>query len=85
MPDERDDLHEYFQDTGNCNSAIITARKAFGSTTTTEKQYDQIEKTLGIMYFHCPEDLQVVVLSTIEEAIFRRAYFEPHWQQAITS
>jgi len=78
MPDE---LREYFQDEDNCNSAIITARKAFGDTATTEEQYDQMEKTLGIMYMYCPEKLQYIVAATIHEAGRRRMHYMLLWNQ----
>ncbi len=76
-----DQIHDYYQSKKNCLSSIHTARKAFGSTTTTEEQYDQMEKTLGLMYFHCPENLQVIVQATIEEAGQRRVYFEERWNK----
>jgi hypothetical protein len=71
-----DALTEYYSDKENCFADIREARKAFGSTTTTEEQYDQMEKALGIMYLHCPEDIQDIVLSTIQEAEIRRLWFE---------
>lgn len=74
-----DEIQEYFQDEKNCYRDLGAARKAFGSTTTTEAQYDQMEKTLGLMFLYCPEDLQVIVLSTLQEAETRRFYFELTW------
>lgn len=70
-----DALTEYYSDKENCFADIREARKAFGSTTTTEDQYDQMEKALGIMYLRCPEEIQHIVLATIQEAEFRRPYF----------
>jgi len=70
-----DELHEYFQDEKNCYRDLGAARKAFGNTTTTEAEYDQMEKTLALMFLHCPEDIQNVVLATINEAGLRRAYY----------
>jgi len=77
-----DSIHDYFQDAKNCYSDLGLARKTFGNTATTEAEYDQMEKTLGIMYFHCPEDLQDIVLATMEEATWRRSYFEENWSLA---
>ncbi len=70
-----DPLIEYYSNKDNCYADICTARKAFGSTLTTEDQYDAMEKGLGIMYMHCPEEISMQVLATIEEATFRREYF----------
>ena len=70
-----DALVEYYSIKENCFADICEARKAFGNVNTTEDQYDQMEKTLGIMYLHCPEDIQHVVLQTIQEAEFRRGFF----------
>jgi hypothetical protein len=70
-----DAIHEYFQDVQQCYADIRLARKAFGNTSTTVDEYDQMEKSLGLMYLHCPEDIQGVVLATIEEANWRRPYF----------
>jgi len=78
-----DELHEYFQDEKNCYRDLGAARKAFGSTTTTEAEYDQMEKTLGLMFLHCPENLQDVVLATLEESTVRRFYFEKNWANEI--
>lgn len=74
-PETNDALIEYYQDKENCFADIREARKAFGSTTTTEEAYDAMEKGLGIMYLHCPEDIQGIVEATIWEADMRRHYF----------
>lgn len=70
-----DPLIEYYSDKENCFSDIRDARKAFGSTATTEEAYDQMEKALGIMYLHCPEEIQGIVEATMQEATWRRPYF----------
>jgi hypothetical protein len=70
-----DALVEYYNDKDNCIAEIQVARKAFGNKNTTEEQYDQMEKALGIMYLHCPEEIQSAVLYTINEAEQRRFYF----------
>ena len=72
---ESDPIHEYFQVKENCYTDIKLARDAFGSTLTTEDQYDQLEKTLGIMYLHCPTEIMSIVEATIREAGWRRPYF----------
>lgn len=74
-----DELHDYFQNKQNCFNAINTARKAFGSTATTEEEYDAMEKGLGLMLLHCPEDLQDIVHATLHESTARRFYHEMRW------
>ena len=71
-----DALTEYYQDKENCFTDIRAARAAFGNTNTTEAEYDQMEKALGIMYLHCPEEIQGAVLATINEAEIRRLWFD---------
>lgn len=70
-----DPLIEYYSDKENCFTDIRAAREAFGSTRTTEDEYDQMEKALGIMFIHCPEDVQGIVEATMYEATWRRPYF----------
>jgi hypothetical protein len=70
-----DPLIEYYSNKENCFVDIRAARKAFGSTKTTEEEYDAMEKGLGIMYLYCPEDTQNIVEATISEATWRRLYF----------
>lgn len=70
-----DPIHEYYSDKENCFADICEARKAFGSTLTTEDQYDAMEKGLGIMFLHCPEEISVIVEATMSEAAWRRPYF----------
>jgi len=70
-----DPLIEYYSDKENCYTDIKLAREAFGSTKTTEEQYDQLEKALGIMFLHCPEEISGIVEATLREATARRFYF----------
>ena len=70
-----DPLIEYFSDKQNCYTDIKLARDAFGSTLTTADEYDQMEKTLGIMFLHCPVEISEIVLATIQEATWRKPYF----------
>lgn len=81
-----DQLREYFQNTDNCKRDICKARQIFGNITTTEAEYDAMEKTLGLMYLHCPEDLQMIVFATLEEAETRRFFHQQRWTaEAVTS
>jgi len=74
-----DQIHDYFQVRENCFSDLGEARRKFCSTRTTEAEYDALEKGLGIMYLHCPEELQIIVLATMDEAAFRRLHFVSIW------
>ena len=78
-PHQTSDLiHEYYSVKENCFTDIREARKAFGSTLTTEDQYDAMEKGLGIMYLHCPEEISEIVLATMQEATYRKPFFNFH-------
>lgn len=71
-----DEIERYFSDIENCKHDLITARKAFGNRNTTQEQYDQMEKSLGLMYLYCPESIQPMVQATLHEATIRRLWFE---------
>ncbi len=70
-----DALAEYYHDKENCYADIRLARKTFGSTATTEEEYDRMEKGLGLMILHCPEDIWDTVYATLHEATYRRMYY----------
>jgi hypothetical protein len=67
-----------------CRNDLLEARKAFCSATTTEVQYEQMRKTLALMYLYCPEIIRPLVWSTLEEATMREPYFRARWIQAVT-
>jgi len=75
-------IQEYYQVEKNCYSDLVQARKCFGNTATTEAEFEAMEKALGLMYLYCPTDLQQIVLATMDEAEFRKAYFS--WYQVGT-
>ncbi len=75
------ELQDYFENKENCQRDILAARSAMINTNTTEDQFDQIQKTLGIMYLHCPIDMQNIVHATLMESLARREYFELLWSQ----
>jgi hypothetical protein len=72
MPNE---IEEHYSNKENCYREIGEARKIFGSKETTESQYEQMEKSLALMYLYCPEEIQVAVISTLNEATMRKPYF----------
>jgi hypothetical protein len=69
-------IQEVYEDINKCRQDIILARKIFGDKTTTEKQYDAMEKSLGMMFLYCPEEIKGIVQATLWEAQRRRFYFE---------
>ena len=70
------DIQEYYSVAENCYADLGEARKAFAATTTRD-QFEQMEKTVGIMYLYCPPECKVAALSTLQEATMRKPYF--HW------
>lgn len=72
---QNDELISYYMDRDNCITEIQVARKAFTDKTTTEEQYDAMEKALGIMLLYCPESIRSAVEATLFEAEYRRFYF----------
>lgn len=68
----------YYSDENNCKNDILIARSMFGDKNTTREQYEQMEKTLGIMYCHCPDSITNSVHSMILEAERRKKYFIGH-------
>lgn len=74
-----DEIQDYFANKDNCFQDLNKARKTFGSTLTTEEEYDQLEKCLGLMFLYCPEDIQGIVEATLSEASWRRTYHEMRW------
>jgi hypothetical protein len=69
-------ITEYYTDPKNCYADILAARKAWGVTTITPKEFDGLEKGLGLLYLNCPKDLQALALATLDEATIRRTHFE---------
>jgi hypothetical protein len=76
-----DPIAEVLSQPENARRCMHDARRVFGDRTTTEAQYNQMEKALGLGYIHCPEDMRTLFLSTLNEATTRRAYFEKWWEE----
>ena len=55
---------------------LCTARDAFCSRKTTRRQYDALQKVLGLALFNAPDDMRYIVEAHIQEAMRRREYFE---------
>lgn len=69
------EIQQYYSNRENCFNDIRVAREAFGNKNTTEEQYDALQKSLGIMYLNCPEDIANLVRAQLYEAEQRRMYF----------
>jgi hypothetical protein len=67
-------MEELFKDKAYCNTQIVEARKQFGNVNTTDEQLDKINDTLAFMYIYCPDELQSIVLATMNELEKRRLY-----------
>ena len=65
------DYAEYFAIEKNVFFELGQARGAFNNKTT-EEQFDNLIKGLGLMYLYCPEDIQYCVKATLDEAIARQ-------------
>jgi len=74
-----DETKDPFQDKEYCYSELMKVREMFGNRNTTEKQYDNLQNFLGVLYFRCPDDIKDVVLATIYESQRRRIMFEKLW------
>ena len=68
-----DELINQFNTKEKCFKVIGDARSLWGSTSTTHEQFDAIIRTLSFCYLYCPEDLQHMVLATIDEAEIRKS------------
>jgi len=66
------DIADYYADKENCFRDIKIAREAMGSKSTTEEQWEQLDKGLGLMYIYCPEDIQYIVEAQMNESARRK-------------
>ena len=64
---------EYYENKSNVYKDLGLARSMFSKKCTLE-EFEQMEKTLGLMYLYCPNDLMSVVHATMEEATTRKFY-----------
>lgn len=69
-------IADLYSDRDRCLKEIGEARKVFGSRSTTRQEYDGMQDALGFMLLHCPEDIEYLVRATIDEATWRKPYFE---------
>ncbi len=75
------EIHNYYQNITNCNNDLTLARKTFSNRHTTRVQYDHMIKALNLMYSHCPNSLENVVMAILDESHVRRTYFVIKWNR----
>lgn len=68
-------VEKVFSNKEHVQQCLVEAREIFGSTETTEKQYEGMMKALGFCIIYGPEELQVLIDATIMEANMRFPYF----------
>ena len=68
-------IEELYTNEKYCFQEIHEARRIFGDRKLfTRESARQLSKMLGMMYLYCPEDIQIVVLSTLHEVTMREGY-----------
>jgi len=75
-------LQKLYADIDYCKQELMQARKLFGLKTTTEKQYDAMEASLGYMLLFAPEKLVTIIHATLLESTSRKYYFMLLWASA---
>jgi hypothetical protein len=68
------DIEDYYADKENCLKDLKVAREAMGSKSTTEEQWEQLDKGLSLMLVYCPEELNDIVYAQLLESERRRFY-----------
>lgn len=69
------EIEDLFKDANYCRSQILEARQLFGDKTTSEKQYDAMERALAFGLLYCPDEMIAPLHSTLLEATKRRTHF----------
>ena len=69
------DPSQFYKDKERCLDALCEARKVFGSTKTTYKQYQAMQNVLVMILLYCPKDVQCAAQSTLDESVRREIYF----------
>lgn len=67
---------EIWSDPEYCKSEIMKAREIMSSRKTTRKQFEQIQKALGLMYLHCPDEMAGHAYACLQEATMRYVFFD---------
>ena len=69
------DASQFYKDEDVCIGVLADARRLWGSTSTTEAQYDKMEEVLGFAWIYGPESLHVAIESALHEATRRKFHF----------
>lgn len=69
-----------YADKDRCIRELHEARAIFGDRHTTRESYTQMQKCVGLILIHCPEDIRVFAQSTFQESEMRKIYFEGLWR-----
>ena len=69
------DASQFYSDEQRCYEALCEARKVFGNTKTTFKQYQAMQNILGMVVLYGPESVQCAAMQTLDESVRRELYF----------
>lgn len=72
-------LEKYYSDDENCIRDISIACEKINSDTTTESEYDAMQKSLAIMLADCSDVIRKVVFNTAKCAAAYRFIHEERW------
>lgn len=67
------EVRDYYSNKDNCIKDLALARKVWGSTKSTEQEWEGVERGLGFMVLYCPEELSGVVNAHFDEFVWRYA------------
>ncbi len=62
-------------------SELCKARNYMCNRKTTKKQWEQIVKTVGLIYFYAPKDVMPVAKSLLLEMTMREPYMKKFWKE----
>lgn len=74
-----DDYREQFNNKDFSSSELILARQYMGNKNTTKKQWEQIKKTVGLIFFYAPKEVSNLAYATLIEMTMREPYMEKFW------
>jgi hypothetical protein len=67
-------IEALFQDKQYCFDEMCRIRQRWGVKGLTEEGWKAIDRTLGLMYLYCPDEIKTLVLSQMEESTRRQFY-----------
>lgn len=75
-----DTYKEQFANKNFAFSELTLARKYMGNRNTTRKQWEQIRKTVALIYFYAPKEVRDLAFTTLLEMTMREHYMEKLWE-----